>query len=133
MTRKMIVSAVGIAALLGAAPALSQGKSGGTPAGSRAGGASAAAGGGMGAGVGAGPSSPNGVGAGSLASGLDRATEATSGNDNATAGFTNAMDLRAAAQVRRTNARTNSQGAANASDTAKAKANENSVLNDPDE
>jgi hypothetical protein len=86
----------------------------------------------MGAGLGAGPASPNGVGAGSLATGIDRALEATSGNANATAGFTNALDMRAAAQTRRTTARANAKAAAKAAEIAKEKANENSVLHDDD-
>jgi len=136
MTGKMFLAAVGVAALIGTPPALGQGRSGGTPGASHAGGIGSQGGGmglGMRGGVGAGPASPNGVGAGSLLTGIDRATEATSGNANATAGFTNAMDLRAAAQTRRTTARANSQGKAHASETAKANANENSVLNDPDD
>ena len=97
---------------------------------------SSSARGGMGVGIGAGPVSPNAVGAGSMAnglSGLDRATEATGGNANATAGFTSAMDLRAAAQTRRVTARANAQASANAADKAKDMANENSVLHEPDD
>ena len=135
---KTLLTAVGVAALVSAMPSLAQGRSGGTPGAGMGQGAtmsSSARGGSMGAGMGAGPMSPNGVGAGSLAGqiGIDRATEATSGNENATAGFTNAMDLRAAAQTRRTTARANAQAKAHASDMAKDKANTNSVLNDPDD
>jgi hypothetical protein len=128
MNGKTILTVVGTAALVSAAPVLSQGRSGGTPG---AAAASNSRAGGMGAGMGAGgagPASPNGVGAGSLLTGIDRATEATSGNANATAGFTNAMDLRAAAQVRRNNARANSQGCANASATGIANANADNGL-----
>ena len=57
----------------------------------------------------------------------------TVGNANATAGFTSAMDLRAAAQNRRTTARANAQAKAHANAMAKDKANTNSVLNDPDD
>lgn len=133
--KRIYASAIGIAALLGGAPLFAQGASGG----SHGGGASATAGlraGGMGvgasmgAGMAAGPASPNAVGAGSLLTGMDRAADATSGNANASAGFTSAMELRAAAQNRRTTARANSQASAHASDTAKAHANTNSVLND---
>lgn len=119
-----ILSAAGIAALTVAAPVLSQGKSGGTPAASRGGGIGATAGGGMGAG----PVSPNAVGA---RSGFGLGTAANAGgNVNASTGFTSAMDLRAAAQTRRANVSANSQGSANASATGRARANANSGLND---
>ena len=135
MKSKTLLGAVGIGALLCSASALAQGRSGGTPGAGMGQGAtmSSSARGGMGDGLGAGPSSPNGVGAGSLTSGLtglDRAADATSGNANASAGFTSAMDLRAAAQTRRTTARANAQASAHASEMAKQKANQNSVLND---
>ena len=71
----------------------------------------------------------------SLLTGIDRATEATGGNANASAGFTSAMDLRAAAQERRATARAKAKAKAKAHANAMAtdKANENSVLNDPDD
>ena len=137
MRTRAFLTAVGMAALVSAAPIIAQGRSGGTPGagmGATASGGRSAMGGSMGVGVGAGPSSPNGVGAGSIASGLiglNRAADATSNNEHATAGFTSAMDLRAAAQTRRTTARANAQASSNAADKAKEKANENSVLNDP--
>lgn len=139
MNGRTYLTAMGVvAALLSASGALSQGRSGGAAGGGGNGmGAtvsSSARSGGMAGGMGAmGPASPMGVGAGSLLTGIDRATEATSGNANATAGFTSAMDLRAAAQNRRTTARANAQAKAHANATAKEKANTNSVLNDPDD
>jgi hypothetical protein len=136
MNGKTFLAAVGLSALISASSAFAQGRSGGTPgAGMGQGGtvSSATRSGGMGAGMGAGPSSPNGVGAGSLLTGIDRAADATSGNANASAGFTSAMDLRAAAQTRRTTARANAQAAAKAAEIAKQKANENSAVRDDDE
>ena len=134
---KILIIVAGMAALVAAMPTLAQGRSGGTPGagmGATASGSRSGMGGTMGVGAGAGAMSPNGVGAGSLASGLtglDRAADATSNNEHATAGFTSAMDLRAAAQTRRTTARAHAQASTHASDTAKDKANTNSVLNDP--
>jgi hypothetical protein len=139
MTGRTLLAAIGAAALVSTSPILAQGRSGGTPGAGMGQGStmsSSARGGGMSVGMGAGAMSPNGIGAGSLASGLtgiDRATDATSGNENATAGFANAMDMRAAAQTRRTTARANAQASTHAADKAKEKANENSVLNDPDD
>jgi hypothetical protein len=137
MDGRNLLAAMGVVALLSASSALSQGRSGGAAGGGNGMGAtvsSTARGGGMAGGMGAmGPASPMGVGAGSLLTGIDRATEATRGNANATAGFTSAMDLRAAAQNRRTTARANAQAKAHANAMAKDKANTNSVLNDPDD
>ena len=133
MNGRTFLTAVGVAALLSASGALAQGKSGSAPGATVS---STARGGGMAGGMGAagmGPASPMGVGAGSLLTGIDRATEATGGNANATAGFTSAMDLRAAAQERRATARANAKAKANANAMAIEKANENSVLNDPDD
>ena len=132
MTRIMTTT-VGMAALIAAVPALAQGASGGSHGGgmSATAGSHAGGGAGMGAGMNAGPASPNGVGAGSMSSGMtgmDRATSATSGNTHATAGFGSAMDMRASAQTRRDTARANSQGPAHANVNGLTHANSNSVL-----
>ena len=127
MNSKTFLTAVGMAALVSASGALAQGKSGSAPGATMS---ATARGGGMGGAMG--PASPMGVGAGSLLTGIDRATDATSGNEHATAGFTSAMDLRAAAQERRATARANAKAKAHANSMATDKANENSVLNDPD-
>ena len=131
MNSKTFLTAVGMAALVSASGALAQGKSGSAPGATMS---ATARGGGVAGGMGGamGPASPMGVGAGSLLTGIDRATDATSGNEQATAGFTSAMDLRAAAQERRATARANAKAKAHANSMATDKANENSVLNDPD-
>ena len=86
------------------------------------------AGGSVGGTMGAGPVSAGGMGAGSMTTGMDRATTATSGNANASAGFGSAMDMRASAQTRRDTARANSQGPAHANVNGLTHANEHSVL-----
>ena len=129
MYRRAMLTAVGMVAMIGASPLLAQGASGGGHGGGMSATASGHAGGnGMGAGMGAGATSPNNVGAGSLASGMERAGTATSGNVNATAGFGNAMDMRASSQTRRDTARANSQGAAHANVNGLTHASPNSVL-----
>jgi hypothetical protein len=134
MNSKNLLTVVGMAALVSASAALAQGRSGAAGGGMGATVSSTARGGGMAGGAGmGGPASPMGVGAGSLLTGIDRASDATSGNANASAGFTSAMDLRAAAQERRATARAKARAKAHASATATDKANENSVLNDPDD
>ncbi|MCL6684234.1 hypothetical protein [Sphingomonas alba] len=126
MKRNVILGAAAVAALIAGAPSLAQGASGG----SHGGGASATAAGhagGMGS-MAPGPVSAGGMGSGSMTSGMDRATTATSGNTHATAGFGSAMDMRASAQTRRDTARANSQGPAHANVNGLTHANSNSVL-----